>query len=80
MSQYEPDYVLPDINDDTKTKHDINDTVTEIVKETIKKIRKKRTVINKPIRKKQKNNTKNQQKVKGIITTHDGTFKININT
>jgi hypothetical protein len=70
--------MIPDINDDdTKTKQDINDTVSEIVKEKIKKIRKKRVVIKKPIRKKPK---KSKCNIQGIITKHDGTFKIIINT
>lgn len=75
MNQYEPDYIISNINDDDeKTKHNINDTVTEIVKETIKKIRKKRIVLKKPAKQKKKN------KAQGIITKPDGTFKIIIFT
>jgi hypothetical protein len=76
MSQYEPDYVIPDMNDG-KEKNNINDVVNEIVKEKIKKIRKKRVVIKKPVRKKPK---KGKCNIQGVITKHDGTFKIIINT
>lgn len=75
MSQYEPDYMISNNDDDEpKTKYDINNVVCEIVKETIKKIRKKRTVINKPAKQKKK------CKAQGIITKPDGTFKIIIFT